>query len=89
MPVDTLPFFGQAFKTDGREFVFAVCFPEAACVSVAIKGQHESNDRPVILPLPVLRPSVLGQGDPSFGAKQESLRVSAFGIASFDGIARK
>ena len=40
MPIDALPFLGKALETYRRELLFAVCFPEAACIGVAIEGQH-------------------------------------------------
>ena len=89
MPVVALQFFGQAFKANGEELFFTLGFPETACASMAIKGQYESDDRPVILTFPVLRPAVLGQSDPNFSAKQESLCIGAFGISSFNGVAWK
>ena len=40
MPIDALPFLGEALETYRRELLFAVCSPEAACVGVAVEGQH-------------------------------------------------
>ena len=40
-------------------------------------------------PHPVLRPPALGQSDPSFGAKQECLGISAFGITRLNGVAKE
>ncbi len=59
MPIDALPFFGQALKTYRQEFLFAVRFPEAACVGVAVEGQYQFNDWPVEVAFPVCRLSVL------------------------------
>ena len=89
MPIYSLPFLGEAGKTYLQELLLAVRFPEAACVGVAVEGQLQLHNWPMVLSNTMLRPTVLGQGDPSFGTKQESLRVGAFGIASLDGIPRE
>ena len=77
MPEDARPFLGEAFIPNGRKLFFAVGFPEPSSVSMSVEGQRKSYDGPVVFTLPVGRPSILGQCDPSFGAGQESLSVSA------------
>jgi hypothetical protein len=87
MPENALPFLGQARPSDGQELFLAMGFPEATCVGMTVEGQNQPSDRPMELAFPVLVPPVFRQGNPSLGAKQECLRVSALGITRFNGVA--
>ena len=89
MPEDARPFLGEALIANGRKFLLTVSFPKPTSVGMSVEGQHKSNDGPMEFALPVGRPSILGQGNPSFGAKQECLGIGAFGVTCFDGVTRK
>ena len=87
MPKDTRPFVGEAGESDGTELLYAVRFPEAACVGVAVQGPNQPSHWPCEFSPPMFWPTVLGMGNPSFGARQQCLGVGASGVAGLDLVA--